>query len=52
MKRGPGQKRAPDETNIFRELNDMQNQLLSDEEDKEEAKYQMPPNPTDLTKRR
>merc|ERR1719464_472525 len=51
--RGPGHKRAPEETTIFRELNDWQNQLnsagLSDED--EEAKVGAP-DPTDATRRR
>ena len=38
VQRGPGHKRAPDETNIFKELNDMKNMLNSDISDEEEKK--------------
>ena len=50
-KRGPGHKRAPDETNIFKELNQMQNSLYSDNEE-EEVKYTAAIEPLDMGKRR
>ena len=50
IQKGPGHKRAANETTIFKELNALANQIESDSEG--EAKYVPPKNPTDLTKRR